>query len=830
MGLKEELVAKLSAGMSGLWVHTYENQEVVRALRDIAVGRRSEREVGFDQPSFLGVWDVDKGLSGFYGESSSASHNEVRSLTAAIEAFPELPGAVLGGQKLPKNTMQILVLKNAHMFFDPVSMQVLENAIEKGKASYTAYVIVATQVKVPPTLEKLINIVEHPLPTPEELIALASSVLEGVSDSPQGPGQDELNGPNKEEWSLIGDALAGLSTFEAENAVELSIYQHDAIQPELLWELKAQMLKKSQGLSLYRGEENFDKLGGMRPLKDFCLKLLKKRNPSPSLHPKGVLCVGVPGAGKCLARGTEVIMANGSVRKVEDIVEGDLVQGPGGPQKVVNLDRGFGPLFSVTLLDGTRFHVTENHVLSYLKQGRKETATATELVGRKRECFDSWWSKAEFPERRVPLDPYLAGCIIAGSDKEGRSVWMRKSQEFYDLITGLGYIPSIGTLDSFQEIRAQDANGDWIVFHRALGLENWNPEEPDIPDEYAFNSDNVRHAFLRGFLDARGVKMDSAMQIISCKRGKQMKQLLRMTRLMGLHVESLSRMNQYSDVPGVQGPYTLIWKPGPCAMSSYIQPAGRGEYFGFELDGDQLFYLGNGVVTHNSAFAKALGKATQRPTILMDVGAMMGSLVGETEHNVRNALRTVDAMAPAVLLVDEVEKAFAGGGSSGNLDSGVSARMFGSMLTWLSDHTSDVFTMVTSNNISLLPPEFARAERFDALYFFDLPTSEEREAIWQIYLKMYGLEKQKRVRINDADWTGAEIRECCRLAAIMECSLSEASMYIVPYARTSAEPLKNLREWANGRCLSTSSPGLFNLSKREQTVSVGGRKVTRKQS
>jgi SpoVK/Ycf46/Vps4 family AAA+-type ATPase len=119
--------------------------------------------------------------------------------------------------------------------------------------------------------------------------------------------------------------------------------------------------------------------------------------------------------------------------------------------------------------------------------------------------------------------------------------------------------------------------------------------------------------------------------------------------------------------------------------------------------------------------AKSLGNETGRPTLLLDLGALYGSLVGATEANVRQALRVADAMSPAILFCDELEKALAGVGGSG--DSGVATRLFGTLLTWLSDRTSDCFFIGTCNDISKLPPEFARAERFDGVFFLDLPTS-----------------------------------------------------------------------------------------------------------
>jgi hypothetical protein len=222
--------------------------------------------------------------------------------------------------------------------------------------------------------------------------------------------------------------------------------------------------------------------------------------------------------------------------------------------------------------------------------------------------------------------------------------------------------------------------------------------------------------------------------------------------------------------------------------------------------------------TGKSAFARALGNQTGRPTLVMDVGALMGSLVGQTEQNVRAALRIADAMAPCILFADEVEKALAGAASSGITDSGVSARLFGSLLTWMSDHESDVFVVTTSNNISALPPEFSRAERFDAVYFLDLPSEAERQAIWKIYLSKFGISSQPLP--EDNNWTGAEIRSCCRLASLLGVSLADAARNVVPVAATAAETIERLRTWACGRCLSANSPGLYSRSRSNATTQV----------
>ncbi|QDV37534.1 AAA family ATPase [Tautonia plasticadhaerens] len=212
--------------------------------------------------------------------------------------------------------------------------------------------------------------------------------------------------------------------------------------------------------------------------------------------------------------------------------------------------------------------------------------------------------------------------------------------------------------------------------------------------------------------------------------------------------------------------------------------------------------------TGKSAFAKALGNETGRPTLVMDVGALMGSLVGQTEANIRQALRVVDAMAPAILFVDEIEKALAGVQSSGQTDSGVGARLFGTLLGWLNDHESDVFVVATSNDISKLPPEFSRAERWDGTFFLDLPGQMERLGIWDLYINKFGLNPDQSCPIDEG-WTGAEIKSACRLSALLDVPLVESARNVVPVSVTAGESVERLRNWASGRCLAADRPGIY---------------------
>ena len=223
-----------------------------------------------------------------------------------------------------------------------------------------------------------------------------------------------------------------------------------------------------------------------------------------------------------------------------------------------------------------------------------------------------------------------------------------------------------------------------------------------------------------------------------------------------------------------------------------------------------------------SQFCKSLGKEVGRPVLMLDVGNLLGSLVGQSEERTRHALRTIDAMAPCIAMIDEVEKAFPGTGST-NGDSGVSSRMFGTFLSWLNDHESDVFVVCTANDVSKLPPEFARAERFDGVFFLDLPDRQQKDAIWQLYLEQFDLDREQRLP-DDEQWTGAEIRSCCRLAALLDLPLVQAAQNVVPVAVTSGESVERLRSWASGRCLSAEQAGIYRHQTRSQASATGSRR------
>ena len=222
--------------------------------------------------------------------------------------------------------------------------------------------------------------------------------------------------------------------------------------------------------------------------------------------------------------------------------------------------------------------------------------------------------------------------------------------------------------------------------------------------------------------------------------------------------------------------------------------------------------------TGKSLTAKMVSSLWHLPLVRLDVGALFGGLVGQSEENTRRALALVETIAPCVLWIDEMEKAFAGGG----LDGGTSQRVFGSVLSWMQEKKQAVFVIGTANDVTALPPEFLRSGRFDATFFLDLPTTVERRAIFEVHLTkrkrplaMFDLDE---LAAASAGFVGAEIEQAVvdamHLAYNDKASprrefttddITAALASLVPLSRSQRERIEILRSWlSDGRAQSAS--------------------------
>ena len=476
MSLTQKLNELVSACFTGIWIESHEQQDAIAEIAQLCA----------EENWRLATWDIDQGLS-------IAGSNEVVDATDPLAAIRSV-----GSFASPDGTT-LLVMKNLHRFINSTEvMQTVARQLIEGKRSRIILIAIAPLVQIPAELEKMFIVVEHAMPGRDELLEIARGIATDEGELPSG-GND---------LERVLDATGGLTRAEAESAFSLSLVRHGRIQPDAIWELKSQMLKKSGLLEMYRGDADFESLGGLSALKSFCKRALSRSSGNPKA--RGVMLLSPPGCGK-------------------------------------------------------------------------------------------------------------------------------------------------------------------------------------------------------------------------------------------------------------------------------------------------------------SQFCKALGAAVGRPVIILDVGSLMGSLVGETEQRTRQALKIIDAMAPAIVMLDEIDKSLAGVAGSGQSDSGVSARLFGSFLSWLNDRESDTFVVCTANDVTKLPPEFARAERFDSIFFVDLPSRDEKDLIWQQYIEHYQLDVSQ-AKPADASWTGAEIKAACRLAALLDIPIKAAARNVVPVAATAAESIDRLRTWATGRCIDASKGGLYSAT------------------
>lgn len=213
-----------------------------------------------------------------------------------------------------------------------------------------------------------------------------------------------------------------------------------------------------------------------------------------------------------------------------------------------------------------------------------------------------------------------------------------------------------------------------------------------------------------------------------------------------------------------------------------------------------------------SLCAKAVSGLWKLPLLRFDLGRMFSSLVGSSEENVRRAIQTAESIAPAILWIDEIDKALAGTQGSGGSDGGTASRVFGTLLTWLSEKTAPVFVIATANEISNLPPELLRKGRLDEIFFVDLPQDDERREILTIHLRKRGRNPAQfdlaELARHSEGFSGAEIEEAIISALfdsfskqvpldteIVKASLAET----VPLSKTMHEELSRLRTWAVGR-------------------------------
>lgn len=216
-----------------------------------------------------------------------------------------------------------------------------------------------------------------------------------------------------------------------------------------------------------------------------------------------------------------------------------------------------------------------------------------------------------------------------------------------------------------------------------------------------------------------------------------------------------------------------------------------------------------------SLSAKAISSIWKLPLLRLDMGAIFGMWVGQSEENIRKAIKTAESISPVILWIDELEKGFAS--MSGSGDSGTSSRVFGTFLTWMQEKSKPVFIVATSNNVSSLPPELLRKGRFDEIFFIDLPNKKERGHIFNIHIKKRKKDTLKfdveSLAEQTDGYSGAEIEQIVVSALydafdenreLLITDLSTNIRKCIPLSQTMKEKIDWLKNWAQDRAIKAS--------------------------
>jgi hypothetical protein len=283
----------------------------------------------------------------------------------------------------------------------------------------------------------------------------------------------------------------------------------------------------------------------------------------------------------------------------------------------------------------------------------------------------------------------------------------------------------------------------------------------------------------------------------------------------------------HSDLPGVmEAKYDLVGQGGVLSFeydtASFSEVGGFGKLKAWLEKRRKPFLAAGGPAVDvpkgillvgvqgggKSLAAKAIAGVWQVPLLRFDIATLYNKYVGETEKNIRDALKAADVMAPCVLWIDEIEK----GVSTGDSDNGTSQRVLGTLLTWMAERKSRVFVVATANNIDRLPPELIRKGRLDEIFFVDLPTPAARIEILRAHLDKRGidaaaLDLQQAMQASEG-FSGAELEQAVVAARYAAQALDEtlATGHLLaeigqtrPLSVVMAEQIDALREWARHR-------------------------------
>jgi len=478
-----------------------------------------------------------------------------------------------------------------------------------------------------------------------------------------------------------------------------------------------------------------------------------------SRMPHVIILYGKGGVGKCLGRGTPIVMYDGSVKSAEDVVIGDLLMGPDSkPRKVLSTNKGVGPLYRVIQKNGDSYVCNDAHILS-LQNAQKSSDNKVIFISAEDFCkknkkwkkyHNGWKTGVEFPQKNIPIDAYWFGLWLGdGTALKPAITIFDKDVEIYQWLekwaddNGL-FIrkethkdsPRTKTWNFSPRQGSGYCNNKIKMALRSLGV----LDDKHIPKEYLINSRENRLKLLAGLIDSDGYKTKTgSIQFTNVNKRLALDTLF-LVRSLGLKsfwsegykgIKSLNyKVKAYTvtiggnlswipiKLPRKMGHDNPQKKTLKCGIS--VSLIGDGEYFGFTVNGDHQFLLGDFTVTHNSAFPVHFAGLLDFDAWDFNINASHSKWVGEGSENMRKALAKVSKASHVVIRIDEYDRSIGSTAASGQGMHEAHKQVESEFMNWLQNSQedslfakNDIFIVLTTNHKENITGPLLRSGRAD---------------------------------------------------------------------------------------------------------------------
>lgn len=723
-----------------------------------------------------------------------------------------------------------------------------------------AIIILSAGDPPPPALSNgELTVVEWPLPDRDEIDEILANAVGVLPDTETNP----LRTTVKKALSQDGirdaavDAAVGLSSQEVQTTFARSLIESGQIDVAAIAAEKKRLIDQEPALTYYEPRSGgFDSVGGLDLFKEWAMRTRITFTPEARAYglklAKGAMLLGVSG---CQPAGSTVLMADGSRKPVERIGLGDRVVSPqaDGSVTIETVVRTMDYDADVYRVETTgsratrSYRAASDHTFPVIdRKGKLVELTTAEFVEK-----PQWWQDVvrtftapavEFDvlqNATLPIAPYALGLVIGDGCLVGGNAanFTNPDEAMFDTLAEAGLTTGRRTWQKGHWRAYFDADATRLL-RSTLG--EVKSVDKVIPDAYLRASLKDRLELLAGLIDTDGsareytsaskVLAEQFLWLIHSVGGSATMHERETTCQTGAFTSWRVIFSFAEERPNIrvehkrQPERNMQWR-SPRNHGVRVVPDGRERVYGFTLTGESHWYVTDDwMVTRNcgkTLSCQALGSEWGWPVVRLDINALKGKYVGESESRLRAIFAKIDALGQVVVYIDEVEKALQGA-TSGSADGGVSSDALGAILTWMSDRAGQAFVMMTANDPSALPPEFLRKGRFDEIWFIDLPTKAERAAIAAATLRSNGRDAAKlgidlhAVADATEGFNGAEIAAAIEHDAMFAAfadgarelttdDILAAAAEVIPLSRTSGDKIDKLRAtWSTRAKLATS--------------------------